>query len=61
MAARSDYKICPECGAALDAGEICDCCRPAPMTQEPPGNACTGDAIANVEGMALYCPFPVRG
>lgn len=20
-----DYRICPECGAALDPGEICDC------------------------------------
>lgn len=22
---RSDYKICPDCGAALDIGEKCDC------------------------------------
>ena len=22
---RTDYKICPECGAALDVGEVCDC------------------------------------
>ena len=22
---RTDYKICPECGAALDVGEKCDC------------------------------------
>lgn len=25
MKARTDYKICPECGAALDVGEVCDC------------------------------------
>lgn len=59
--ARSDYKICPECGAALDAGEICDCHRPATMAQEPTENDHTGEIIANVEGMVLYCPFPVRG
>ncbi len=23
---RSDYKICPICGAALDIGERCNCC-----------------------------------
>lgn len=23
--ARTDYKICPDCGAALDVGERCDC------------------------------------
>lgn len=22
---RSDYKICPYCGASLDVGEACDC------------------------------------
>ena len=22
---RTDYKICPYCGAALDVGERCDC------------------------------------
>jgi len=22
---RWDYKICPNCGAALDVGEVCDC------------------------------------
>lgn len=22
---RSDYKICPYCGSALDVGERCDC------------------------------------
>ncbi len=22
---RSDYKICPICGACLDVGEVCDC------------------------------------
>lgn len=25
MRKRSDYKICPYCGAALDPGEKCDC------------------------------------
>ena len=25
MYERSDYKICPLCGAALDIGERCDC------------------------------------
>ena len=22
---RSDYRVCPRCGATLDAGEVCDC------------------------------------
>ena len=25
MRTRSDYKICPLCGASLDVGEVCDC------------------------------------
>ncbi len=25
MKTRYDYKICPNCGAALDVGESCDC------------------------------------
>ena len=25
MKRRTDYKICPYCGAALDIGEFCDC------------------------------------
>ena len=25
MRTRSDYKICPLCGASLDVGERCDC------------------------------------
>ena len=25
MRNRSDYKICPLCGASLDVGEVCDC------------------------------------
>lgn len=33
---RSDYKICPYCGASLDVGEKCDCLQekqPPRMTQ----------------------------
>ena len=25
MKYRTDYKLCPHCGAALDVGEQCDC------------------------------------
>lgn len=25
MRKRTDYRICPHCGAALDVGEKCDC------------------------------------
>lgn len=25
MSKRTDYKICPYCGCALDVGEVCDC------------------------------------
>lgn len=58
--ARSDYKICPECGAALDTGETCDCRRPAAMPQEPQNAHDIEGIIANVEGMLLYSPAPVR-
>lgn len=32
MKHRSDYKICPFCGATLDVGEKCDCkdCKNSP-------------------------------
>ena len=30
---RSDYKICPFCGATLDCGEKCDCNK-RPLEQE---------------------------
>lgn len=30
---RSDYKVCPLCGAVLDIGEKCDC-----MEQKEPKN-----------------------
>lgn len=32
---RSDYKICPLCGAALDIGEQCNC---REYREKPPGN-----------------------
>ena len=37
MRTRSDYKICPNCGAALDVGEVCDCMEKQP--RRSPSNA----------------------
>lgn len=33
--ARTDYKICPYCGATLDIGEICDCQSENEATERP--------------------------
>ena len=30
MKRRYDYKICPDCGASLDVGEVCDCKKEQP-------------------------------
>lgn len=38
---RSDYKICPFCGAALDVGEACDCLQEK-RPSETPQNARNG-------------------
>ncbi len=32
---RSDYKICPYCGASLDVGEVCDCLQKKHATERP--------------------------
>lgn len=48
----SYYKICPDCGAALDPGEKCTCSAPAPSygnlpteTESGPQNACKCEPI----------------
>ena len=35
MRNRSDYKICPLCGASLDVGEVCDCQKEKERTERP--------------------------
>lgn len=35
MRIRSDYRICPLCGAALDIGEVCDCMEENDPTEGP--------------------------
>lgn len=35
MRNRSDYKICPLCGASLDVGEVCDCQQEKEHTERP--------------------------
>lgn len=32
---RTDYKICPLCGAALDVGEACDCLQEKLAAERP--------------------------
>ena len=38
----SAYRICEECGAALDPGERCDCLPAAPVKLILPGSAQVG-------------------
>ena len=38
----SAYRICEECGAALDPGERCDCRPAAPLELIQPGSAQVG-------------------
>ena len=38
---RTDYKICPFCGASLDVGEACDCLQEK-QPPETPQNARNG-------------------
>lgn len=45
----SKYKTCPECGAHLDAGEICECKKAAPEA----GNEAGERATANPHEPAL--------
>jgi len=35
MRTRTDYKICPLCGASLDVGEACDCQQEEERTERP--------------------------
>ena len=45
----SVYRICEECGAALDPGERCDCLPAAPLELIQP-------AVSPVDGDVLACP-----
>lgn len=61
----SAYRVCGECGAALDPGERCDCLPASPAGLIQPGDAVprraprVGGLInANLEG-ALYATLTV--
>lgn len=50
MKARTDYKICPYCGASLDIGEKCDC------QGEKEANICPVTNEKRREGIIPYMP-----
>ena len=52
MKKRSDYRICENCGASLDVGEICDCkdLQAPKMTQQAPCNEKGGEVPAKIQG-----------
>lgn len=45
MRNRSDYKICPLCGASLDVGEVCDCQQEKEHTERPQNDTKRDKAI----------------
>lgn len=48
------YRTCPECGANLDPGEICDCKNVSRPALNPPDGHTTNDKEAHLEHGELY-------
>lgn len=60
---RSDYKICPICGAALDIGERCNCMEHkenTPGYKSPPGDLRPGQQIHPRKKHPLVIPGATR-
>ena len=52
---RTDYKICPYCGASLDVGEICDCLREnSPQKRPRKRRKAQGNANTHLQAKAPH-------
>lgn len=51
----SVYRICEECGAALDPGERCDCRPAAPLRLIKPGKPSLGGGKENLDQGERRC------
>lgn len=47
------YRNCPNCGANLDPGEICDCKKEAAPELEPPKAAQANNLIVNITNIGV--------